>query len=695
MELAAGWKFIQQDVGATAPADSWPAITLPHTWNALDAQKGTVGNPEIKGGYYRGACWYAHPLDIPAAWQGRRVFIRFEAASIVAKTYLNGELLGEHRGAFTAFCYELTPHLRFGAKNELRVQVDNSPTHDVPPISGDFNMDGGLYRPAHLIVTDAACISPLDFASPGVYLNTRSLSDAAAEVGVMTVVSNRTDAGQTLRLESWIEDPTGKVVAISTQPVPAGAASTASDVLKIPSPHRWNGRKDPYLYTAHVRLYRNNAPVDEVVQPLGLREVAIAQEKGFLLNGQPYPIHGVCRHQDRRDQGWALKKEDQAQDQRLIMEMGATAVRNAHYPQSQEWHDLADHDGLLLWDEVSNVDTIGDTPEYAAGARTELAEMVHQLYNHPSIAFWGIFNELDNKKTPDPVPLLTQLKNDIRQLDTSRIIVGATDHNNKPYNQIPDALCYNTYPGWYGGKARDMAGKISKVFNEFGNRRIALSEYGAGANPSQHMEGTPRIGQANSFMHPEEYQDEVHAEDYAAIKDNPELWGSFLWVMFDFPAAQRKEGGTAGLNDKGMVTQDRKVKKDVFYFYKANWSEEPTVYIAARRMTPRHQATTEVRVYSNCAEVKLTVNGKPLDPVQKDKVNVFRWQNVALQPGTNQVDATGQADGRTVSDHCDWVLEAAAPPPKHRRNNFPSPPGWESYHSLQIKQLSTSPNLRL
>ncbi len=659
VELAADWKFVQQDAGVSAPMDQWTAVSLPHTWNALDAQKGTAGNPGVKGGYYRGACWYARTLDIPAAWQGRRVFVRFEAASIVAKTYLNGELLGEHRGAFTAFCYELTPHLRFGAKNELRVQVDNSPQRDVPPLSGDFNMDGGLYRPVHLLVTDAACISPLDFASPGVYLSTRSISDATAEVGVTTIVSNGAGARQNLRLESRIEDPAGKVVASAIAPVPSEAAATAASVLTIPAPHRWNGRKDPYVYTARVRLYRNGAPVDEVVQPLGLRTVAISQEKGFLLNDQPYPIYGVCRHQERRDQGWALKTADHAQDQSLIMEMGATAVRNAHYPQSQSWHDLADRNGLLLWDEVSNVDMIADTPEYAAGAKQELTEMVHQLFNHPSIAFWGIFNEMDHKKTPDPVPLLTQLKSDLRQLDPSRIIVAATDHNDKPYNQIPDALCRNTYPGWYGGKPSDMTGIISRVFKEFGNRRIALSEYGAGGNPSQHMEGMSSILHDSAFVHPEEYQDEVHEGDYTVIKDNPKLWGSFLWAMFDFASASRKEGGTVGLNDKGIVTQDRQVKKDVFYFYKANWSEQPTVYIAARRLTPRQQATTEVRVYSNCAEVKLTVNGKPLGQGQKDRVNVFRWQNVALQPGDNQVDATGQANGGTVADRCHWVLEAA------------------------------------
>ena len=662
-ELPGGWKFIGQDAGVSAPTGAWTDVTLPHTWNALDAQKGRAGNPGLPAGYYRGVGWYARMLDVPAAWQGRRVFVRFEAASIVAKAYLNGELLGEHRGAFTAFCFELTPRLRFGAKNELRVQVDNSAQPDVPPVSGDFNMDGGLYRPMHLIVTDATCISPLDFASPGVYLSEKSIADTAAEVEVKTVVSSGSTKPEKVRLEVEIDDASGKRVASKSLARPdalqPGETATFVSPVSVPNPHRWNGRKDPYLYSVRVSLYRDDRLVDVVTQPLGLRTVAITQEQGFVLNGQPYPIHGVNRHQDHFNEGWALLPKDHDEDARLILQMGATAVRDTHYPQSQYWHDLFDHNGLLLWDEVSNVDTINNTPEYTAGARRELTEMVHQLYNHPSIAFWGIFNELDNKKTPDPVPLLTQLKADIKALDDTRIVVGATDHSHKPFNQIPDALCYNAYPGWYGGKVTDMAGRINGVFQEFGNRRIALSEYGAGGNPAQHMEGIPKINGPGAPQHPEEYQDFVHEADYAAIKDNPELWGSFLWVMFDFPSAPRNEGGKQGLNDKGMVTQDRQVNKDVFYFYQANWSGQPMVYIASRRLTPRKQPVTDVRVYSNCAQVQLTVNGKPAGEPSKNNENVFVWKDVILQPGDNAIEATALAAGKAVADRCQWALESA------------------------------------
>jgi beta-galactosidase len=399
-----------------------------------------------------------------------------------------------------------------------------------------------------------------------------------------------------------------------------------------------------------------------VVQPLGLRTVAITNAQGFLLNGAPYPIHGVNRHQDMFDKGWALSSEDHERDAQILLDMGVTAVRNTHYPQSGTWHDLADHNGLLMWDEVSLVNTINDTPQFTAGAEREAHEMVLQLYNHPSIAFWGLFNELGNSKMPPPETLLKHNKEVVTGLDSSRIIVAASDHMGKAYNLIPDWTCYNTYPGWYGGQPGALTGTIEKFAKEIG-KKLALSEYGAGSNTNQHQEGPLKwLGKiAGSGFHPEEYQAAVHEADYAQIANNPNLWGSFIWVMFDFPAAPRHEGGSVGLNDKGLVTQDRKIKKDAYFFYQANWSATPMVYIAGRRMTPRTQPVTEIKIYSNCPSVELKVNGTQLPSEQPDKVHVFRWQNVQLQMGENQIEATGTLDSKTVQDHCTWVLQVALP----------------------------------
>jgi beta-galactosidase len=663
-DLATDWKFIQQDAGPAASPQDWASVSVPHTWNATDAQRGTRGNPGIKGGYFRGPCWYQRSIDVPADWAGKRVFIRFEAASIVATVYLNGEAIGEHKGAFTAFCFELTPHLRPGKANDLRVRVDNSPTQDVPPISGDFNMDGGIYRPVHLIVTDPLCISPTDYASPGIYETVKSVDDEHATVEIKSIISNGENREQSPQVETIITDAGGAVVAQHTRAITlapeAHAAST--ETLDIPHPHRWNGRKDPYLYSVSVRVHRGNAVVDEVDQPLGVRTVAITDDKGFLLNGQPYPIHGVNRHQDRFDQGWALKPEDHQQDAQIILDMGVTAVRNTHYPQSGTWHDLADHNGLLMWDEISLVDTISDSPEFAANAKLEGEEMVHQLYNHPSIAFWGIFNELGNKKMPPPEALLTVLKETVKSIDSNRLLVAASDHMHQPYNLIPDWTCFNTYPGWYGGAPPGLSGTIANFAKEIG-KLIALSEYGAGSNPHQHREGaiTWLGGKiAGAPEHPEEYQAAVHEADYAQIAGNPKVWGSFIWVMFDFPAAPRHEGGTNGLNDKGMVTQDRKIKKDVYFFYQANWTDQPMVYIAARRMTPRTQPTTEIKVYSNCPKVELRVNGTLLPAVEPNKVHVFHFENIALQAGENQIQAKGISGDKSVEDECVWTLKTAA-----------------------------------
>ena len=667
-DLATDWKFILADAAPAAPTGGWAVVTVPHTWNAADASANVAGNPRLRGGYYRGVGWYARSLAVPADWRGRRVFIRFEAASIVAQVYLNGTPLGNHRGGFTAFCLELTPQLHWGQTNELRVRVDNSPQADVPPLSGDFNMDGGLYRPVELIVTDPVCITPLDFASPGVYEALQALDDQHARVEIKTFLSNGGPAAASPAVETVITAADGTVVTQQTQTVALAPGQTVPNtvVLEIPQPHRWNGRKDPYLYSVTVRIHRGGDVVDQVVQPLGLRTVAITPEQGFLLNGQPYPIHGVSRHQDQANEGWALTAADHRRDAGLILDMGVTAVRNAHYPQSGYWHDLADRSGLLMWDEISLVRTINDTPAFTANSELEAREMIRQLYNHPAIAFWGLFNELDNLPTPPPGALLKQLKAVVTSLDPSRLIVAATDHLDKSYNVIPDWTCYNIYPGWYGPNvAPGPAATINQFFREIG-RRTALSEYGAGGNPFQHQEGPInwRGGRmANNPVHPEEYQAAVHEVDYAQIADNPKMWGSFIWTMFDFASGSKHEGGTTGINDKGMVTRDRAVKKDAYYFYQANWAAAPMVHITAQRLTPRTRPVTEIKVYSNLPAVQLTVNGRIFPAVTPDRMHVCRWPQVPLQPGDNQITATGTAAGQTPGDHCTWALSPPAGPP--------------------------------
>ena len=307
--MDADWRFIRRDVGLEAAVDSqWQAVSLPHTWNNLDGQNGTAADPGLPDGYYRGAGWYERQFQLPKESAGRRVFVRFEAASIVSDVYVNGRHIGQHRGAFGAFCYELTPFLRTDAANVIRVRADNSHFQDVAPLSGDFTVCGGIYRPAGLLVTDAVCISPLDHASSGVYLTIGQLTAESATVEVRTLVSNGLDAQATVQVEAEIVDAGGRIVATERREVPVAAGATApvAQPVRIAHPHRWQGRKDPYLYTATVRLYRDGRVVDSVTQPLGLRTIEISPDRGVLLNGEPYPVHGVNRHQDRLNQGWAL-----------------------------------------------------------------------------------------------------------------------------------------------------------------------------------------------------------------------------------------------------------------------------------------------------------------------------------------------------------------------------------------------------
>jgi beta-galactosidase len=663
-DLPDGWKFIKQDVGVAAPVDGWESVMVPHTWNALDGQQGKEAHPDLKYGYYRGACWYQRTIEARPEWKGKRVFVRFEAASTVAQVYLNGRLLGEHRGGFTAFCFELTEQFRFDGPNDLRVRVDNSPVADVAPLSGDFNVEGGIYRPVHLIVTDPVCVSPLDSASPGVYLTpnyheppTASALDYGGEVDVKVVLSNGSAAAVRGRMMITVNDATGNWVSKSDYPdfaeLQPGETKTFTFLEMIGHKvHEWNGRLDPYLYSITVDFLANGSE-DEVSQSFGFRSVAITNEQGFLLNGKPYPIHGVNLHQDRRDKGWAMSAADHAEDMKLMLAMGVTAVRLAHYPQSECVHDLADRNGLLLWNEIPQVNEVKATREFAANARQQMREMILQRYNHPSAVFWGMFNELRQAKDDEVVPLLQGLKAEEKELDPGRLNVSASivPVPKGAFMSVPDWMCFNTYFGWYYGTPGQLTKFTEDRYRADGHKRIGISEYGAGANPAQHEEEPLQKPKPGGPLHPEEWQTSIHEQAWAQIRDNPRVWGSFIWCMFDFASYVRDEGGHPGLNDKGLVTADRKTLKDAYFFYQANWTDAPMVHICGRRFTEHKVADVPVKVYSNAARVELKVNGKSLGVVAPDDLHICRWPTVRLQTGKNVIEA--KVPGTGITDLCE------------------------------------------
>ncbi len=656
--LESGWRFKQADTAGAEQPDfddsGWQSISLPHNWGWQEAMNGQP--------YYRGPGWYRRDLNLGAPQPGRRYFLRFEAASTVADVYLNGKSLGQHRGGFGAFCYEITSQLATNGTNLLAVRVSNAPQPDIAPISGDFSVYGGLYRPVHLLVADNVCFTPTDHASPGVaWLQTKVTPDQA-DLDITAQVSNGSRNRPQVALVASVFDAAGNLAASVTQdirPVPGRTAPYFLHVT-VPNPHLWNGRKDPYLYKAVIELRNTNDVVDSVTQPLGLRFYSVDPDKGFYLNGQAYHLHGVNKHQDREGKGWAVTEADLDEDVALIKELGCTVVRCAHYQHSDYFYSLCDQAGILVWAEIPQVNETHGTPEFEETSRNQLVDLIRQNVNHPSIFAWSLFNELWPAATnADPHRELQDLKITANGEDPTRPTICATSNNGMPQmNKIPDLLGWNIYPGWYsswGGKD-DFGKLVDQRKNDSRHGGFCVSEYGAGANINQH-EQDPKQPATGGQWHPEEWQAIVHEEAWKQMKARPFVWGTFAWCMFDFAVASRHEGGVPGRNDKGLVTYDRKTRKDAFYFYKANWSEDPVLYLTSRRFTERTNAVTDVKVYSNAGEAELLVNGSSQGARKNDGNAVFIWKDVHLVPGDNHIEARATRNGQALTDTCAWTLK--------------------------------------
>jgi beta-galactosidase len=663
--LDAGWRFKLGEVAGAEQAQfddhDWQRVVLPHNWGWEQAQRGE--------NYYRGPGWYRRALDIGVAklgrprneiLRGKRHFVRFEAAGSVADVYLNGVLLGQHRGAFGAFCFEITKHLSLSGKNMLAVRVSNAPQPDVAPLSGDFCVFGGLYRSVHLIETDEICFTLTDHASPGVAWHQTSVTEEQAVLDVISQISNGTKSKEELVLSAVIVDGSGKRVAVANQPISVAPEVTAPFALRVvvPQPHLWNGRKDPYLYKAVVELRSTDGTVrDAVEQPLGLHFFHVDPERGFFLNGKPYHLHGVNRHQDRLNKGWAISEADQQEDLRLIKELGCTVVRCAHYQHSDFFYSLCDTAGLLVWAELPQVDEIGNVPQFAETSRNQLLDLIRQNINHPSIFVWSLFNELWPGR-PDPHREVQDLRTLAKGEDPTRPTIAATSTEQLPQlNKIPDLLGWNIYPGWYPGwgTKEDFGALLDRGRSMSRGGGICVSEYGAGANVDHH-EQNPKQPKTDGQWHPEEWQALVHEAAWEAMKTRPFIWGTFVWNMFDFTSYWRHEGGILGRNDKGLVTYDRKIRKDAFFFYKANWSDDPTLHITSRRFTKRTEAVMDVKIYSNAREVELLVNGVSHGKQAVGADCIFIWKDVKLQLGENHIEARARRDDRFLSDSCVWVL---------------------------------------
>ncbi len=653
--LESGWRFQQADPqGAQRVGfddSSWQTLSLPHCWGWEQAQRGEK--------YFRGPGWYRHNLDVGKPAAGKRYFLRFEAAGSVADVYLNGKLLGEHRGAFGAFCFEITTNLAASGANLLAVRVSNAPEPDIAPLSGDFPLYGGLYRPVHLIVTGAENFTLTDHASPGVAWLQTSITPTQAVLDVTAQISNGTHTNQSLTLVARVLDAASNEVTSVQQSITLEPRVTAPYFLHLAltNPHLWNGLKDPYLYQAVIELRSGGRVVDSVTQPLGLRFYRVDPEKGFFLNGQAYHLHGVNRHQDRPDKGWAISEADIDQDMGLLKELGVTALRCCHYEHSDYLYSACDRAGILVWAEIPQVDAVNSGPAFEETSRNQLLDLIRQNINHPSIFTWSLFNELRPGK-PDPHRELQDLKITANGEDPTRPTIAATCTDGWPQmNKIPDLLGWNIYPGWYPewGTLGELAA-VGKYQSTSRSGGFCISEYGAGANVKQH-EDDPAQPKADGPWHPEEWQAIVHEKAWKEFKSHPYIWGTFVWNLADFTSYWRHEGGVPGRNDKGLVTYDRQIKKDAFYFYKANWSPEPVLYITDRRFTERTNALTDVKIYSNASEVELRLNGAPLGMRTNDNNCVFVWHGVTLIHGSNEIEASADRSGQVLSDNCEWNLE--------------------------------------
>lgn len=630
-------------------------VDLPHTWNAQDALSGQID-------YKRGIGNYTKKLFIPSEWNGKRLFLRFEGANCVSNVFVNGKHIGEHRGGYGAFIFELTDKVVYGKENEILVRVNNGEQLDIMPLVGDFNFYGGIYRPVHLLITNTVCISPLDYASPGVYLIQKNVSEKQADMCARINLSNATEQAQAATVNVAVKDGENIVYEIKKEVTIRPQTNMQAEELNftLDNPRLWNGTTDPFMYQAVITLSKDGEQIDSIEQPLGLRYYTTDADKGFILNGKHLPLHGVCRHQERAEIGNALHLMHHEEDTRIMREMGVNAIRLAHYPQSVQMYDLMDKNGIVSWAEIPFVGPGGyadkgfvDQLSFRENGKEQLKELIRQHYNHPSICFWGLFNEL-KENGDNPVEYIKELNTLAHQEEPTRPTTSASNQDGA-LNFITDHIAWNRYDGWYGATPATLATWLDRTHADHPELKIAISEYGAGAS-IYHQQDSLRQTDPGSWWHPENWQTEYHIENWKIIKARPYVWGSFVWNMFDFGAAHRTEGDRPGINDKGLVTHDRKVRKDAFYFYKANWNPAPMVYIAGHRNTKRIMPVTEVQVFSNSKEVTLKVNGKVVNKIQPDGVNVATFKDIQLSKGVNLIEATVKVGKSTLTDSCNWVL---------------------------------------
>ena len=612
------WEFLKgvSEIGAAEVGES---ITIPHTWNATDGQDG--GND-----YFRGTCLYRKVFRSDLLPKAKKYYLEINGANSSADVYMNGKRLAHHDGGYSTWRVNITGYLR--TENTLCILVDNAPNEEVYPQVADFTFYGGIYRDVNIVCVEETHFDLEYFGGKGLVI-TPEIAETAANVKIDTYVNDMEKGDE---ISFCIFDADGNAVAQCQ-------SATTSAVLTIEDVHLWNGRIDPYLYTAEVAIIRGGEKIDQISSRFGCRTFRIDAENGFILNGKEYPLHGVSRHQDRWQIGNALLPEHHLEDMDLICEVGANTIRLAHYQHDQYFYDLCDERGMVIWAEIPYIS------RHMSGGNdntmSQMRELIVQNYNHPSICVWGLSNEItmDGAKDPDLIANHHKLNDLVHEMDKTRpttvACISMCDIDEK-YVHISDVVSYNHYFGWYGGSLDEYGTWYDKFHEKYPSKPIGCSEYGCEA--LNWHNSNPESGD-----YTEEYQAIYHESLIRQLFTRKYIWSTHVWNMFDFGADARAEGGENGQNHKGLITIDRKYKKDAFYAYKA-WlvspDVDPFVHICGKRYVDRVEEVTKVTVYSNLPEVELFVNGESIG--KKSAVDHFFYFEVQNIGETELVAVAGE-----------------------------------------------------
>ena len=613
-----GWKFIREDAGlpAALPAD-WCDVDLPHTWNAVD---GCDGN----GSYYRGKCWYARTFATPKQpLAGGRVYVEVLAAGQQATVYVNGTEVVYHEGGYSTFRADVTDLCKDGEENLLVIACSNEEKSSVYPQSADFTFYGGLYRGVNIISVPEAHFDLEYWGGPGLAVTPKPMPCGGASFELNAWVKN---ADENFTVLWSIENEEGVEVASACRPADSPAVT-----VSVPDAHLWS-IDDPYLYTVTATLQRRNEAYDQIGCRAGVRSFSVTPNEGFILNGAQTPLRGVSRHQDRLYKGNALTADEHYEDAWLIKELGANTIRLAHYQHSQDFYDACDELGFIVWAEIPFISVFKTDPAAHQNCISQMHELIIQNYNHPSICFWGVSNEILIGGISEKLVENHKELNDLcHKLDPTRLTTIAhvsMTPVDSPMHHITDVISYNHYFGWYGGKMEDNGPWLDHFHEVHPDLCLGMSEYGC--------EGIITYHGPNPACkdYSEEYQALYHEHLAKVFDERPWMWSTHVWNMFDFGCAARNEGGVAGRNNKGLMTMDRKTKKDSYYIYKAYWNAEPMVHICGKRYAQRAGETTLIKVYSNQPTVELYIDGEKVAEQSAEKVFSF---TVALHDGFNAI----------------------------------------------------------